>query len=285
MKDGMVAWMDVDVHEVLSGYAERGVVRMYGDRGWLCRPSLAMFPVGTEWIFALNGPGSKPAMDPGYALSVCGQYWLRVINGAVLGNIADEKDMHASEILPLGEFRGRCAAFFEKRSGRESVILSGEVASGEVFERPFGPVFRFRLEPLPTGWMIVVRDERDDEDISRLTPPFHFVPNPRDIEGWHFRNSSNTGPNGPGEENVNAPGRIRDFIFSPEVGRMIAGPDAQTNLSEEDIERVGRFGRGTLRIIDYSLLGLEPGTHARFDKIRFEVELSWPAAYQGFLSR
>ena len=56
MKDGMVAWMDVNVHEVPGGYAERGVVRIFGDRGRLCRPSLAMFPVTvTEAPFRFEG--------------------------------------------------------------------------------------------------------------------------------------------------------------------------------------------------------------------------------------
>ena len=53
--------------------------------------------------------------------------------------------------------------------------------------------------------------------ISRgLTPPWHLVPNPRYVEGWHFRNASNTGPN---DGSVNAPQETREFIFSPEVGR------------------------------------------------------------------
>ena len=285
VKDGLIDWIDVDVREVFHGYVERGMLRIYGDRGWLCRPSLSLFPVGTEWVFALNGPGSKPAMDPGYSLSVCGQYWLRVANGTVIGNIADDKDMNASERFSLDDFRVRCvAACGENPAGRERAVLSGEVAAGEVFERPFGPVFRFRLEPTPAGWLIVIRDERDDEDIARLTPPFHFVPNPREIESWHFRNSSNTGPNEAGPENVNAPGLIRDFVFSPEVGRMIAGSDSPAGLTEEDIERVKRFGRGTFRIAGFSLVGLEPGSQARFAKMRFDVELSWPAAYRGFLS-
>ncbi|MCX5852667.1 MAG: hypothetical protein NT072_11565 [Deltaproteobacteria bacterium] len=56
VKDGMVAWMDVDVHEVLGGYAERGVIRIFGDWGRLCRPSLAMFPVTvTEAPFRFEG--------------------------------------------------------------------------------------------------------------------------------------------------------------------------------------------------------------------------------------
>ena len=51
-----------------------------------------------------------------------------------------------------------------------------------------------------------------------MTPPWHFVPNAREIEGWHFRNGDNTAPN---DASVNALQELREFIFSPAVGRGI----------------------------------------------------------------
>jgi hypothetical protein len=159
--------------------------------------------------------------------------------------------------------------------------IIGEVKMGETFEKAFGPAFYFRLEPNAYGWLITLRDERGSEDLSRLTPPFHFVPNPREIEGWHFRNSDNSGPNEPGEKNVNAPGLIREFIFSPEVGRTIDGPNAKRKPTLEEIEKIQRFGRGELRILDYKLGDLVPGKRARFEWMRFEVDLSWPVGKKG----
>ena len=164
----------------------------------------------------------------------------------------------------------------EKETKRIHERIKGEVKMDETFEQAFGPGFCFRLDPDPLGWTIVIKDERGTEDISRLTPPFHFVPNPRDIEGWHFRNADNSGRNEAGEKNVNAPGEVREFIFSPEVGRTIHYPH-----KPGEMEKIKRFGRGELRILDYKLGDLVPGEKARFEWMRFEVDLSWPAEEKG----
>ncbi len=89
---GLPLAMDIKVLEVYRGKTEESQIRIWGDNGWLCRPSVSQFPVGTEWIFALNGPGSKPGMSPGYALSVCGQFWLKVVDGKVIGNLDNIQD-------------------------------------------------------------------------------------------------------------------------------------------------------------------------------------------------
>jgi len=160
---------------------------------------------------------------------------------------------------------------------KDHLRFAGEAFAGKVFEQAFGPGFLFRLEPQPYGWTVVIRDQRGTEDISRLTPPFHFVPNPRDVEGWHSRNVDNSGPNEPGEKNVNAPGLLREFIFSPAVGQTIGSPNAQRKPTPEDIEAIRSFGEGKLLILNYGLTSLEPGKRARFEWMRFQVELSWSA--------
>jgi len=160
------------------------------------------------------------------------------------------------------------------------IRITGEVSEGKVFMQAFGPGFYFCLDPTPYGWLIVIRDRRKIEDLSRLTPPFHFVPNPREIEGWHFRNADNSGPNEAGEKNINAPGKIREFIFSPEVGKTINSPDAKRQPTPEEIEQVGRFGRGKLKILDYRLGALKIGEQAKFEWMRFEVDLSWPTSFK-----
>jgi hypothetical protein len=162
-----------------------------------------------------------------------------------------------------------------KESDRQRVVLKGEITKGERFEAPFGSRFRLILNPTPHGWLLVIRDERGDEDIARLTPPWHGVPNPREIEGWHFRNADNTGPNEAGEGNVNAPGNEREFIFSPAVGRTVDGPDARKKPDHEDVEAVRQNGQGVFKIVEYLLVDLKPKKQAGFQWIRFEVELSW----------
>ena len=193
----------------------------------------------------------------------------------------------SERVSPGGEDGGRLCALFASmcehpedrdRPGEAAVkpnrvVLAGEVRAGEAFERPFGPGLVLRLEPTPLGWLITMRETGRDEDLARLTPPLHFVPNPRELEGWHFRNAANTGPN---EGDVNAPGETRAFIFSPEVGRTIAGPTATASPSSEEIEAVRAAGSGTLWIEDYRLDRLEPGQQrAGFAWLRFTVALEW----------
>ena len=148
------------------------------------------------------------------------------------------------------------------------VTFSGMVQRGENFAFPFSDRFTFELVPIDYGWHIAIRDaDLPNEDLARLTPPFHFVPNPRFIEGWHFRNQDNTGPN---EGSVNAPQRERDFIFSPKVGRSIQYPPTaeQVAIVEDD-------GRGLLQIMALELGNLEPGQKAHIESMEFEVRLEF----------
>ncbi|MBI4586002.1 MAG: hypothetical protein HY717_18485 [Planctomycetes bacterium] len=103
-----------------------------------------------------------------------------------------------------------------------------------------------------------------------MTPPFHFVPNPRSIEGWHLRNADNTGPNEAGIRNVNAPGLEREFWFSPSVSR-------ETPITHQEVRRAKSFGRGVFRIVKYTLEDLVPGKQASFAALQFEVDLTWQA--------
>ena len=119
----------------------------------------------------------------------------------------------------------------------------------------------------------VTQKGREGEDLSRLTPPWHFVPNAREIEGWHFRNKDNTGPN---DGSVNAPQEIRDFIFSPEVGRGIEYNGSAT--TSEDVARVRAFGRGWLRLDHYELSPPRRGERATIESLTFTVCLTVPAS-------
>jgi len=155
--------------------------------------------------------------------------------------------------------RGRTASF------------QGAVKRGERFQRDLWDGLRLELEPTDLGWRIVVRDTtRAAENLARLTPPFHFVPNPCDIEGWHFRNQANTGPN---KGDVNAPQQERWFIFSREVGRSIQPADSETDITEDEVARVGAQGRGALTIEDMALTPPKPGERAGIESMRFTVAI------------
>jgi hypothetical protein len=156
--------------------------------------------------------------------------------------------------------------------GYAAVRFEGEVSEGREFERSFGPGFRFVLEPIEAGWSIAVYARGREDDLSRLTPPWHFVPNPCSIEGWHFRNAANTGPN---DGSVNAPQEERWFVFSPEVGLTIDGPQSTSIPTEEEMLVVAGFGAGEFRLVEYRLADLDRNQRARMVWLRFSVCISW----------
>ena len=234
--------MDVLVLETLSGGVLDSGLQVQMGNGMYCRPMAGDFPPGTEWILALNGPGAKPGN--GLALSHCGEYWLSVTDGRVAGSIdgkqGDKKQIQLSDLRN----RLRYPAF--------SQTFHGRVQSGERFHRAFGPGFAFILEPAANGWEIVVKEPGREENLARLTPPLHFVPNLREIEGWQFLDDPSRCPSLPYAAEA-GPANPRQFIFSPEVGRQIQGPDAGRAVTPEEIEMIRRFGRGTLTIEDFAL--------------------------------
>ena len=160
----------------------------------------------------------------------------------------------------------------EVAPGRRSDLLHGAVERGDRFAQTMGG-WILRLEPVEHGWVLqIATKDRPTEDLSRLTPPWHVVPNPRDIEGWHFRNADNTAPN---DGTVNAPGNLREFIFSPLVGREIDYSGSATTSA--DVEKVRAFGRGWLFLESYRLTPARNGERAGFDSLTFWACLTWPA--------
>jgi hypothetical protein len=140
-------------------------------------------------------------------------------------------------------------------------MFEDSVRAGQPYRRPLWNGLRFELIPLDLGWRIAIRDStRPEEDLASITPPYHFVPNPRDIEGWHFQNQANTGPN---SGDVNAPQRVRAFLFSPAVGKV----------TDEDVERARQRGRGVLEIESLDLTPPAKGARAGIRSMRFRVAI------------
>jgi hypothetical protein len=161
----------------------------------------------------------------------------------------------------------------ESQPGRRAERIHSTVSRGHRFSETTRSGWILRLVPDTEGWFLeVTKKGRETEDLSRLTPPWHFVPNPREIEGWHFRNADNTGPN---DGSVNAPQELREFIFSPAVGREVDYNGSAT--SAEDVEKVRSFGRGWLFIESYRLTPPRRGERAAFETITFSACLTWPA--------
>lgn len=162
------------------------------------------------------------------------------------------------------------AAACEPPPGYQVLAASARLDAGSAYTVAFGNRFRLDLAPTPTGWIINVLEVGRSENLANLTPPWHTVPNPRFIEGWHFRNASNTGPN---DGSVNAPQDLREFIFSPEVGRTLQYAGSGTR--PETVEEVARFGKGWLKLTDYALTTPTPNQKAGFTWITFDVCLRW----------
>lgn len=163
-----------------------------------------------------------------------------------------------------------------EKPARKTFRFEGKLWAGESFLGHFGEDFTFRLDPTPLGWEISVRDERDHENIARLSPPLHGPLNPLSIEGWQFSSSGNDVPNQEGTEYINAPGNMRSFLFSPEVGREIDGKEAHRKVEPEDISRIAHFGRGVLTVKEFALTPPEKGKEVALIMMRFETILSLP---------
>lgn len=141
--------------------------------------------------------------------------------------------------------------------------------AGDQIRSPFAAEFYFELISIEYGWEISITHRTRSGNLARLTPPWHFVPNPRYIEGWHFRNRSNTGPN---DGSVNAPQKLREFIFSPEA---IDGHGLQRKPTPKEIERLSQFGSGSLEILEYELDEKTPSQRASMIRMNYRVCLSW----------
>jgi hypothetical protein len=111
--------MDVQVIEVIKGKEKRGTIRIWGDNGALCRPYVSLFPIGTTWLLALSALPAKTVGEQlrlgseegfisspdnkEYALSVCGEFWLKVRRQEAVGRITVDHDSRMMERVPLND--------------------------------------------------------------------------------------------------------------------------------------------------------------------------------------
>jgi len=149
-------------------------------------------------------------------------------------------------------------------------VTRGHLNAGEAFQAPFGGDCFLGLTPKAFGWVVEIRERGRQENLARLTPPWHFTPNPRYLEGWHFRNAENTAPN---DGSVNAPQELREFYFSPEVGRTLHYEGSATSAGV--VDDVRSFGRGELTLAEYRLTPFVEGERASFVEILFKACLVW----------
>lgn len=176
----------------------------------------------------------------------------------------------------------------------ETTSFHGEVAGGDTVVHRFehkGHAFEFRLLPTRDGWIIWIGDpvNRDRNFVAAATPPFRGAVNPAVIQGWHFRNSDNTGPNEPGPKNVNAPQKRRNFAFVLNSEDFVRArqtldvllwpndrPPEELTAAEAAFARIPK-ARGTMQITALELSNLVKGERASIDRMAFSVTIDWPS--------
>lgn len=170
--------------------------------------------------------------------------------------------------------------------------LRGEAQRGETLIHAFehdGRKYQLRLLPVADGWSVWIGDpiNRDRNYVLPATPPYRGI-NPAVIQGWHFRNADNTGPNKPGEVNVNAPGRIRKFAFvldgaGDQVGReamdILLWPEghkeSEIMAAEKRLKEIPKAGV-TLEIEALELGNLVKGEQAWIERMAFRLRIELP---------
>lgn len=152
-----------------------------------------------------------------------------------------------------------------------AVQISGEVSGSHQYSSQVRSDWTFMLQPSLYGWDIRLYD-KDGLDLTQITAPFRFAPNPREIYGWHFRNLDNTGPN---EGDVNAQQHERRFIFSESLSGT-GGFKPSTDGQESEMTLDENQGIGWLKINDFGLADLEKGQKARMVYLDFTTCLYMP---------
>lgn len=174
----------------------------------------------------------------------------------------------------------------------------GQVVQGETYQKEITQSLLFCLLPdsltEATGWWISIMANTEDgceyqepSYVGVVTPPFHGT-NSSLIEGWHFRNEDNSGPN---DGSVNAPQEKRwfQFLLSEEDYQIVWQAhlcnfrnmcDNMTSEEAENIIWAMPKAGGTLTITDLVLGNLVVGERAWIESMSFTVELLLP---QGFI--
>ncbi|WP_409623748.1 hypothetical protein [Tepidimonas sp.] len=176
----------------------------------------------------------------------------------------------ALEACPqLGVRQGLCRCIVDELrdpsadAARYVVRWRATLQSGERWQQRLPDGLDVVLEPRAWGWEIMVADPRRPEagNLARLTPPLHFQPNPREIEGWHFMKNPRRCKSRPYQAEA-GPDNPRVFIFSPAVADMREPPST---------ERIASDGRGRLQIESVRLARPDGDGCPPIEQLRFSL--------------
>lgn len=153
------------------------------------------------------------------------------------------------------------------------VEFSGNVVADQSYHKHLSKNYAFGLQPLSDGWFVEVFY------LGRqvlITVPFYPDARPYDIEGWHFRNSDNTGPNELGPKNVNAEQRKRFLMYSPQCW---SGGQPRCS-SEHDLSVFkGTISCFTVTVESMELGNLVPKMKANIKRMSFTVRFAYAEGF------
>jgi hypothetical protein len=163
-----------------------------------------------------------------------------------------------------------------------TIQISGTVMRGQRAQRNIRELgARFVLEPTDEGWDIrIVGTDTTASFADVVTPPFHG-PNPLNVMGWHFRDTTGT-----------APGRQRDFEFvlndadqraaasaldviSWPGDRGLAGQDSAQAVWDNLPRGHGRFNIRSVELVRTPDGSTDP---PRIARMTFSAWLTWPVS-------
>jgi len=161
------------------------------------------------------------------------------------------------------------------------IQFQGHITKGQQFQEDIGHGLVFQLTPDEDGWSIDIFPQgghgANDYSLTDIaTPPFHGITSVQ-LEGWHFRNARNTGPN---DGSVNAPQEERDFQFVMNEADARTVADAIDQYEEgktPDFSPDVSFGHGKLVVRALTLGNLVPGLQAWIESMDFSVSLEFPS--------
>lgn len=192
-------------------------------------------------------------------------------------------------ILPIAVFLTSTIA---GGAAADPLVLEGEIQRSNTLVHPFehhGHRLEFRLVPMGHGWAIWINAPADRQRnfVTVATPPFRGI-NPAVIQGWHFRNVDNSGPNAPGEGNVNAPGRTRNFAFvldnadyqaTREAMEILFWPEGRTKKEIDAAKARTKaipHANATMEILALELGNLVKGEQAWIERMAFRLTIEMP---------
>jgi hypothetical protein len=182
--------------------------------------------------------------------------------------------------LPLEQTPTPTAESATNEASALTHTFTATVARGESLTQLITPDLVFKLIPYQEDWEIwlgptTIADPATNYS-TPVTPPFSGI-NARQLEGWHFRNIDNSGPNSAGEKNVNAPQELRTFCF---VGNHADFEAAQSALAAGLPSLVDAIAneefpvyKGTLAISELTLGNLLPEQRAWIEEMTITVNL------------